>query len=564
MENFKPQKMVGWFDVKQLASTATKAILSSVFGAYADKRETIAAVNSFKVYDYSHEKELWIDYMADTGDGFNSTYTMAHLISQKKIQVKEVGNKKSEFDLPKSKILMLGGDQVYPVATRETYQNKFVGPFSAAFPRDQNVPEDHLFAIPGNHDWYDGLSSFIKLFCQNRAVGNWRTQQNRSYFAIKVTENTWLWAIDIQLEADIDKPQLDYFDKVSSDYMQPGNNIILCTAEPSWVYNTSVRNDSSYKNLRVFESWFIEEKKMKLLVSISGDTHHYAHYIQNTKDSVLHKITAGGGGAFLHPTHNLPEILVNLREGVFSLKKTFPEKSDSQKLTFGAVLFPYYNWSFGLFMASIYLLFVWGVYISSGISGLNIIEEIRVFGLSDWHHIANMFTKALSYNPVTLIIILTLILGFWKFTDTASYKSDKIGLLGAIHGLLHVCLMFGLLLFFPYFNYTILHISIKPLMNITLALEIFFLGGLLSGVLVGFYLLLSNLLFKIHDNEAFSSMKIEGYKNFLRMKIKDDVLTIFPIGVKNIAKWKSSEDGFKTDHPLQPELIDEPIIVKLN
>jgi len=89
MENFTPRKMVGWFDVRQLAGTGIKAVLSSLFGSYADKRETIAAISSDEPFSYSDEKEIWMDYISDTGDGFNSTYTMAHLVAQEKIKIKK-------------------------------------------------------------------------------------------------------------------------------------------------------------------------------------------------------------------------------------------------------------------------------------------------------------------------------------------------------------------------------------------------------------------------------------------------------------------------------------------
>ena len=54
---------------------------------------------------------------------------------------------------------------------------------------------------------------------------------------------------------------------------------------------------------------------------------------------------------------------------------------------------------------------------------------------------------------------------------------------------------------------------------------------------LGLYLLLSLNLFSRHTTEAFSSLRIEDYKNFLRMRIDPDGgLTIFPIGVQKAAK----------------------------
>ena len=92
----------------------------------------------------------------------------------------------------------------------------------------------HLFAIPGNHDWYDGLTSFTRLFTQRSWIGAWRTRQRRSYFALRLSDRWWLWATDIQFDTYIDGPQLEYFRKASAD-LKDGHRVILATAKPSWV-----------------------------------------------------------------------------------------------------------------------------------------------------------------------------------------------------------------------------------------------------------------------------------------------------------------------------------------
>ena len=76
---------------------------------------------------------------------------------------------------------------------------------------------DHptVYAIPGNHDWYDGLTGFMRLFGQDdRWLGGWRTNQTRSYFAVELPHDWWLWGIDIQSDSLIDEPQLDFFGRV--------------------------------------------------------------------------------------------------------------------------------------------------------------------------------------------------------------------------------------------------------------------------------------------------------------------------------------------------------------
>lgn len=60
------------------------------------------------LYDHFSEKEdLWFDFMADTGDGGNSSYTVARLLAQPSIRL----NTKDSFRvLPRGDLLLIGGD----------------------------------------------------------------------------------------------------------------------------------------------------------------------------------------------------------------------------------------------------------------------------------------------------------------------------------------------------------------------------------------------------------------------------------------------------------------------
>ncbi len=562
MEKFEPQEMVNWFDANQLANTAVKAGLSSVFGAYADKRETIASISEFEKYDYTGTKDLWIDYIADTGDGFNSTYTMAQLLAQPSLSVKQTDG--TTIQLQKGRLLVFGGDQVYPTATRINYQNRLWGPYEHASPKSDTQPKADLFAIPGNHDWYDGLNNFIKLFSQNRSMGNWQTKQKRSYFAIQLNTNTWLWGIDIQLDADIDKPQLDYFSKVTREFMDEGTQVILCSAEPSWVYHNTRTKQSSYKNLSFFECRFIQEKKLKLILSLAGDQHVFAHYNKIREDgSVSHKIVSGGGGAFMHPTHNLPETLSGLQDGDFKLQKTFPDKATSRAMTFGNFKFFYHNWKFGTFLACIYLLQAWFLEIGSKIRQSDLMLELERCRVADLKYAMFHITGAIVNFPLAAILIILVVYGLRKFCDTDSSKTKFLGLIGFMHGFLHVCLMLSVFWFFSYLNYNSFHIELRPLKVAAMIIELLLVGGVLGSWLMAIYLMITNLVFNIHNTEAFSSMKIPDYKNFLRMHIKDNILTIYPVGIKKTAKWTKNGDDFKTTDKLEPEIIGEPIIIPL-
>jgi hypothetical protein len=141
--------------------------------------------------------------------------------------------------------------------------------------------------LPGNHDWYDGLTNFLKLFCQGRSLGNWHTQQKRSYFALQLPHGYWLWGIDVQLNADIDKPQQDYFAEIVENEMNVGDKVLLCTAEPAWVYQSLDKKNLSNSRLQFFINNYIlceEEdsplaKQLRLVAILTGYLHHYSRYV---------------------------------------------------------------------------------------------------------------------------------------------------------------------------------------------------------------------------------------------------------------------------------------------
>ena len=91
--------MVGWFDPAQLLSTGVKTLAALVVGERADPRVVqAAAARETDFYDYTvrysdgadgprpdparARAEIWIDYVSDSGDGWNSAYAVAYAASQ--------------------------------------------------------------------------------------------------------------------------------------------------------------------------------------------------------------------------------------------------------------------------------------------------------------------------------------------------------------------------------------------------------------------------------------------------------------------------------------------------
>ena len=407
----KLPRMVDWFDPLLLAKVGVREIVSGTMGQYADQRLIQAATDRVteeeleQRYDYRNEYAkqaqdgLWIDYISDLGDGFEATYAMAYLMAPETLDVKGIG-KANGLRLPAGEILVMGGDQAYPQSSVQEYQNRFIDPYNWAFTTD--APRRKLFALPGNHDWYDGLGAFDGLFCSARdrisggigkQIGGWRCHQHRSYFAIRLPHDWWIWGADIQLAGVLDDSQRDYFDLVSRNVTE-GHNVIICLAEPSWLHK-------NYDNLHEI-SMLARKHGGSVCAVLAGDWHHYSRYAAREKKNAppelgVQFITCGGGGAFAHATHALdsklklqwPEVtaapkrqsdakdpldfnrmerdVIKESDNVdFTLKSydlraetIYPSKALSRALSLKNLWLPLHNRRFAVFVGVVYFLFAW-------------------------------------------------------------------------------------------------------------------------------------------------------------------------------------------------------------
>jgi len=414
--------MTKWFSPHLLMLAAYRSFVARVFGEFADQRgiqhvaDPIPADPELRSkfaqrYDYSDKSAegspFWVDFTADVGDGFDSTYAIAYMIAAEKLygeQSKPVGGIRGirglpgDVELPHGKVLVFCGDEVYPWPTHEAYESKTFTPYAMALPRTLGASAAsplppatrHVYAIPGNHDWYDGLNAFDDRFCRARAArsaqeggvrfGDWQTRQHRSSFAIKLPHNWWIWGADVQLNDLLDSGQLDYF-RTIADHMQPGDRFILLTAEPTWYYLNTEQERFARENLTSLIEAPIS-RGAKLCGIFSGDHHHYSRYNEKETLGNMNLITAGCGGAYVHGTYHLRrQLKFNWlgRDLDFRLdrklepaksaadpepKQTskdacYPSKATSYRLALGNWLFPKRNFQFCLAAGIIYWLMTW-------------------------------------------------------------------------------------------------------------------------------------------------------------------------------------------------------------
>ncbi len=543
MEKVSRRAMVGWYDPRVLAHSAYLVAISNVFGRHSDTRliEALASQPQNE-FDYSAAGgDFWFDYAADTGDGFNSTLAIADAIAQPGLALTAADG--TNVVTQPGKLLVFGGDEVYPYPTRSEYETRTETPYRLAF---TGRARPDVFAIPGNHDWYDSLVAFSRTFCRpERGFAGCPTRQTRSYFALKLPANWWLLAIDLQLGAELDEPQVQYFQKIATR-MDDAARLIFCVPEPRWIYEDAYPDQASYAEHT--STRFLEEQvfNRKARVFLTGDLHFYKRH-ENAEG--IQKITSGGAGAFLHPTH-APQTH-ELRNG-FVQRAAYPDERTSRRLSWRNFLFPFINPKAGWLYAFMYAMSAWLA--SASLQAADVIDLPTALAAA---------TNAAVRNPLDGLWLVTILGGFIFFTDTHVRSWRIVG--GASHAVLHLAAAFGVGWIALRLTTGALGLHYGSTVQLLISGAVtFVLGGPVGAFILGLYLFLSIRVFGRHSTEAFSSLRIQDFKQWLRLRIDPaGDLTIYSIALDRVPRrWRTTvRAGTETlvgDDPraAAPRLID--------
>jgi hypothetical protein len=524
-------RMVGWYDPQVLGRAGVLVAVANLFGRHSDSRLIEALASQPQgVFDYSRaDGDFWLDYVADLGDGFNSTYAVAHSLALPELEVRDAQGR--AWPTSAGQVLVFGGDEVYPYPSRDAYELRTASPYRTALAGRGTRPE--VYAIPGNHDWYDSLVAFSRTFCRpERGFAGMRTQQTRSYFALRLPAHWWLLAIDLQLGAELDEPQVQYFQQVA-EQMEPDARVILCVPEPQWILEKSYPDYRSYDDHTLK---FIEERILARTVQVflSGDQHYYKRHANRAG---VQKIVAGGGGAFLHPTH-APD--TQYLSGGFRERISYPGRATSSRLTWRNLWFPSLNPGYLPLAGALYMFCAWFASASLGSSDI-----------ANIHAALHAVITGAIRNPLNGLWLMSLVAAFVFFTDTHVRWYRVIG--GIAHALAHLFTAFGvgwLALLLTVRSFGLEFGTIPQLLAAGLAT--FLLGGIASAVVLGLYLVTSLQVFGRHANEAFSALRIEDWKHWLRLRIAPSgELTFYAIGIDRVPRrWKRAQRG--TELTLEP------------
>lgn len=529
------RRMVGWFDPQVLARSAWLVAVSNVFGRHSDTRliEALATQRQSE-FDYSQcTGDFWLDFVCDTGDGWDSTYAIASTLAEPTLAVTHASG--AVETTVRGRVLVFGGDEVYPYPSRSEYEARTERPYQTAFAGRTDLPD--LFAVPGNHDWYDSLIAFSRMFCRpERGFAGCVTRQTRSYFALRMPGNWWLIALDLQLGAELDEPQEQYFHDIAAK-MDSEAKLIVCVPEPRWILEVAYPKHATYTDDPVVR--YLQERVFgrKVRVFLTGDLHFYKRH-QDAEGTL--KITSGGGGGFLHPTH--APSTKHLRDG-FLEHSAYPDEATSRCLAWRNWLFPVINPKYMILPAVVYALSAW---LASEHLSVDDLDNVGTAFAATVH-------AAVRY-PLDGLWVLGVLLGFVFFTDTHVRWWRIIG------GVSHAFAQLGAAFLVGWSAYRMttqgLGLTYESTSQLLLSGAITFcLGGLIGGFVMGGYLFVSVQLFGRHSNEAFGSLRIPDYKEWLRLRIDErGALSVFCIGMDRVPRrWKSAARGAATTY-----IADDP------
>jgi hypothetical protein len=255
-------------------------------------------------------------------------------------------------------VLLFGGDTAYPVATGEEIAKRVIAPYNEVL-RDRvadDEPRRVLLGIAGNHDWYDGLDGFGRLFrrkphgvvdeeqprsarrprlrrptgiaarqlhldevgsffamvaAAGRAIRalvmgtkivrprrlalvGYDPVQEASYWCLPLAPGLEAWGVDRQL-GRLDYRQRQFF--AERRRASPGGRVLFVAPDPALAFG-----ERHQPGARMLSACRLSLERDRILY-LCGDMHHYERRVPSPTS--LHVI-AGGGGAFLHGTRISP------------------------------------------------------------------------------------------------------------------------------------------------------------------------------------------------------------------------------------------------------------------
>jgi MFS family permease len=350
-----------WLSLRALFSSVNDILARGSSALVNDTRQRWVAAQraagveaTFKdfVIDHLGADEVSFIVLGDPGEADDSQYAVVKPLL--------AAGAKTDF-------MIICSDVVYPAGDVNDYVDAFYIPYAAY--------ESPIYALPGNHDWYDSLNGFMYHFCAadplpdvtyNRASYGgrewlarrlWRKAlapkrerlatyrrrmalsetvfrkgvQPASYFAVD-TGPILIVAIDTGVTGEVDREQGDWLRWITATRDKPK---ILLTGRPLHVDNTTkpgtIEDNLHHPERFRYVDEIVRNADNRFVAVVGGDVHNYQRY--ETSDSEgreVASIVSGGGGAYLSNTHRIPPHMTD--DELTRLVRCYPTRAESIKL----------------------------------------------------------------------------------------------------------------------------------------------------------------------------------------------------------------------------------------
>lgn len=477
--------------------------------------------------DRSEGGEVWLDYLADLGDAFDPTMAVAWQIGRRQVELADDPNDelpRLPGPLPRADLVVMGGDEVYPSASRERYERQLIAPYALAFEHPQAEERPMVVALPGNHDWMGGVEHFEEVFVGMDAtgLGEWKAGQPTRWFCIKLPGGWWMWGLDSGLGDDLGEEQQAYFADAATR-LGPDDRVVICTAVPLW--QMRAKRAEEYVELRQLLKDWLGDREVPIW--LSGDSHYFAVYESTGGTARELHVTSGGGGAFMHPTHSLPTRVPYERgRAEFELRSRWPNPADSRAVSPNARLLRDRQ-SLGVvpLVALLHGLFSWLA-----------ARQFLGWGSSSepggWPEPIGFVVS----TPWTIVVLaLLVVIGRATVAPNARERLVARGAkrLGYLHGALLAAIFWA--------TTAAIHWAVDTWLDLDGAGRrgLFVLGSVISGAVV--YATFLRVIgwignrYRMNDNLAFAAVHSGRYKHFVRMRFTEHGdLTMYAVGLDPI------------------------------
>lgn len=599
------RRPVAWYAPGVLWQAGRELVHSQDFLRNLDRRESFGPLQviDLSARPASGGASFWFDFIADTGDGGNATFAVAHAALRRELVVHDRGAEGGERVLPEGELLVFGGDLAYPGASHYDYQYRFLEVFQMALDPASRFaptrePRKFVVALPQNHDWFDSASTFCRYFVdhdKNLVLGA-RTPQKQTYFAVRLPQHWWLLGLDWAHTGDLDRHQFEAFAALLEPGASPGigrgDNLVLVYPEPYWTRPLGGGAPDGYPHRYQRLEALIEQRGARIRLRLAGDLHHYRRESIDDPETGAdsHLVTCGTGGAFLHPTHGRDvsavkavdrapetgavdeELRRRVRVGTvpkrdertarYAPQAVWPAPGTTRALAWRnlwalfTVRFSRHPWHLPWrqirlelwqsnlgFAACIGLLYGTNAYVNSFVFSMSFVPD--GFGPMQWYDFgeaALLWLRAMVFSPFATGINLAMLAGCVRnaWEGPAHWSGRLAG--GLVHGMAHGFLIFSL-------YWAVCHAlgGVLPLQaSLTFGLltwGLVALAGVVAGAaLFGVYLAVMSGWFGQLPNNAFGSLAIEDWKGFLRLRLDEHGLEVHMLGRERVPRrWQRGD-----------------------